>query len=72
MLTWSYNSLHQLHNARQPLLDLPVLLLNGLLGNQHGLQLLIWLLVGELDDAALQRLHLVLGTLPYGALSLAI
>lgn len=60
------------HDAGQMTLDFGILLLDSLLGAQGNLQLLVGLLTGQLLNAALQVVDLVLGTLADGALGLAI
>lgn len=64
--------LQQGYHAGQPPLDVCILGLDGLFGAQGGLEVLIWLLRGQILDLALQGLNLVLSPFTDGALCLAI
>lgn len=58
--------------ASQTTFDIGILLLDNLLCAEDGLEFLVWLLICELLDTALERLNLILCTLTDGTLSLSI
>lgn len=73
-MTWrnTHIRLNQAHHTRQPLPHLRILLLHQLLLSQHGLQLLIRLLLRQLSDLPLQTLDLILRPLSDRSLRLSI
>lgn len=71
-LRGAQEGLKQSYDGGQPVLDVGILGLDGLLGTYCGLELLIGLLRGQVAYPAFQSLNLVLGALADSSLGLAV